>query len=65
MGAWLVWCDPQRTWLPLLERVANDRRLTPFSLLKVEERTAGEFGGPVSRRQVQDRNVCSSSLALA
>ena len=54
-AAWLVWCDPSGDWLPLLRRVAGDQRLGGFDLVEVDERTAGAFGGPVSRSQVQER----------
>jgi hypothetical protein len=34
-GAWLVWCDPEGHWLPLLKRVAADRRMEHFDLIEV------------------------------
>lgn len=53
-GAWLAWSDPRGDWLPLLQRVAQDARLGGFSLLAINETTAGEIGGLRARRQVQD-----------
>ncbi len=54
-GAWLVWCDPRGDWLPLLRRVAGDRRMGGFTLVEVTEQTAGAMGGPVTRRELQQR----------
>ena len=54
-GAWLVWCDPRGDWLPLLRRVAGDRRMGGFTLVEVTEQIAGAIGGPVTRRDVQQR----------
>ncbi|HVB25512.1 MAG TPA: PglZ domain-containing protein [Ktedonobacteraceae bacterium] len=54
-GAWLVWCDPQGHWLPLLQRVFHSAALKekdiPF--LSITEYTAGELGSPTTRREVQ------------
>lgn len=63
-GAWLVWCDPQRAWLPLLERVAGDRRLGGFDLVVVDARTAGAFGGPAQRAMLQDKIVVGRPFVL-
>ncbi|HRJ45324.1 MAG TPA: hypothetical protein PL105_25715, partial [Caldilineaceae bacterium] len=54
-GAWLVWCDPHGQWLPLLKRVADDRRMGGFPLVEVTERIGGSIGGPVARRELQQR----------
>ncbi len=63
-GAWLVWCDPRGDWAPLLERVATDERMGPFSLLTVDESTGGEAGSPLARRQLQERLDVGESLVL-
>lgn len=49
-GAWVAWCDPDNTWGDLLRSVlrAND-----IKLVEISERTAGHFGGPVTRATVQ------------
>lgn len=54
-GTWLVWCDPRGEWLPLLRRVANDRRLGGFALIEVDEYAAGAIGSPTVRRDLQAR----------
>jgi len=51
--AWLVWCDPQGTWEPLLHRVFRNPLLQGVTLFPVTESTAGEFGSPAKRREVQ------------
>lgn len=51
-GAWLVWCDPQGYWEPLLQRVRS-QALKDVSFLSVTEATAGDFGSPARRREVQ------------
>lgn len=63
-GAWLLWCDPRGEWAPLLERVASDARLGGFSLVVVAETTAGETGGPLIRRQLQERLDAGESLVV-
>jgi hypothetical protein len=63
-GAWLVWCDPCGEWAPLLERVAADATLGGFHLLAVEERCAGEIGGPLIRRHLQERLNAGESLVV-
>jgi len=63
-GAWLVWCDPQRAWLPLLERVAGDRRLGGFDLVVVDARTAGAFGGPAERALLQAKIAAGQPFVL-
>ena len=52
--AWLVWCDPQGSWEPLLQRVFRNPALQEVTLFPVMESTAGEFGSPVKRREVQE-----------
>ena len=51
-GAWLVWCDSRRDWLPLIQRAAE---AGSFTLLQVEEQTQGEIGGPASRHALQEQ----------
>ena len=63
-GAWLVWCDPHGAWLPLLQRVADDRRMGGFPLMTVDEQTAGAIGGPLTRRQLQERLDAGESFVL-
>jgi len=63
-GAWLVWCDPHGDWLPLLRRVAADRRMGEFSLVEVTEWTADAVGGPVTRAELQQRIDTGESFVL-
>jgi len=63
-GAWLVWCDPHGHWLPLLRRVAGDRRMGGFTLVEVTEQTAGTIGGPVTRRELQQRIDAREAFVL-
>ena len=63
-GAWLVWCDPNGYWLPLLKRVAGDRRMGEFPLVEVEERTGGAIGGPVTRSDLLRRIEEAESFIL-
>ena len=63
-SAWLVWCDPRRDWLPLLQRAAETADTGSFMLLQVEEQTQGELGGPSSRRVLQDRIVSGQPFVL-
>jgi PglZ domain. len=63
-GAWLVWCDPTEDWKPLLQRVANAQGMKGFSLVSVSEQTAGEFGSPLARRQIQERLAAGESFVL-
>lgn len=63
-GAWLVWCDPQRAWLPLLERVACDQRLGGFTLLVIDETAAGVFGSLAARVRVQAQIATGASFVL-
>ncbi len=63
-GAWLVWCDPRGEWLPLLRRVAGDKRLGGFTLVEVEERAAGAIGSPTVRRDLQARLDAGESFVL-
>ena len=51
-GAWLVWSDPRRDWLPLLQRAAES---DSFTLLRIDGYTHGELGGPLSRRRLQQQ----------
>jgi len=53
-GAWMVWCDPRNDWGPLLQQTANAEGMKGFTLISVTEHTAGEIGGPVWRRKLQD-----------
>lgn len=52
-GAWMVWCDPDNHWGPLLEKAASNEGLKGFRLISVEERTAGELGSPRWRKDIQ------------
>lgn len=52
-GDWLVWCDPQGTWLPLLRKVSEHGSLGRFPLVVVDKTTAGNLGSPLDRRIVQ------------
>ncbi len=61
-GAWLAWCDPQGHWAPLLEQAAT--RDGGFTLLSISERTAAFLGGPLARRQVQERLEQGEPLVL-
>lgn len=64
-GACLVWCDPRGEWAPLLRHVAAAGAKTGgFSLVAVQEVTAGETGGPLSRRQLQERLDAPEPLVL-
>lgn len=63
-GAWLVWCDPQRAWQPLLEKVAGDQRLGGFPLLTIDESTAGVFGSPAARAELQKHIDSGVSFVL-
>jgi len=63
-GAWLLWCDPHGEWRPLLTQIATDQRLGVFPLVMVDERTAGELGSPLCRRQVQVRIEAQESFLL-
>ena len=63
-GAWLVWCDPDGHWLPLLKRVAGDRRMDMFTLVEVEERTGDAIGGPVTRSDLLRRIDADESFLL-
>ncbi|GAC1560601.1 MAG: hypothetical protein NVS2B2_22210 [Ktedonobacteraceae bacterium] len=51
--AWLVWCDPNGSWLPLLLRVFRNDALNGVRLIQETENTAHEFGSPGKRREVQ------------
>jgi len=59
--AWLVWCDPQGTWQPLLEQAAADGG---FPLMTVAEITRGDLGGPVQRAAVQARITAGTGFVL-
>jgi hypothetical protein len=63
-GAWLVWCDPQRVWWPLLEKVSSDQRLGSFPLLQIDEETAGVFGSPAARARLQEQIDAGASFVL-
>lgn len=62
-GAWLVWCDPRGDWLPLLERAAASPT-DGFILLALTHETAGHFGGPQARQQLQQRLDAGQSFVL-
>ena len=52
-GAWLVWCDPQGIWLPLLRKVSEHGSLGRFPLVVIDQFTADNLGSPLDRRTVQ------------
>ena len=54
-AAWIVWCDRVATGPPLLERATEPAGAGDFMLLQIDERTLGQFGGPVSRRRLQQQ----------
>lgn len=62
-GAWLVWCDQRGDWLPLLERAAASP-VDGFTLLALSDETAGHFGGPQARRQLQQHLDAGDSFVL-
>jgi hypothetical protein len=62
-GAWLVWCDPRGDWLPLLERAAASPT-DGFTLLALTDETAGHFGGPQARQQLQQQLDAGQSFVL-
>ena len=55
LTTWLVWCDPRRDWLPLLQRSAESSGTGGFALLQIEDQTQGKLGGPVSRHALQEQ----------
>lgn len=63
-GDWMVWCDPQQAWTPLLQKVANDRRLGGFTLVIIDEWTANRFGGPKSRQVLQSQIATGEHFVL-
>ena len=63
-GAWLVWCDPTEVWKPLLQRVATAQGMKGFTLIPITEQTAGEFGSPQARRNLQERLDAGESFVL-
>lgn len=62
--AWVVWCDPRRDWLPLLQHAAESLAPGNFILLQVEEQTQGELGGPAGRRALQERIASGQPFVL-
>jgi len=64
-GSWMVWCDPRSDWGPLLQRVAElIDGSQGFTLVSVTEQTAGEIGGPGSRRALQERMDANECFVL-
>lgn len=63
-GAWMVWCDPHNHWGPLLHMAASNEGLKGFQLISVEERTAGELGSPLRRKEVQERIDAQQQFVL-
>ena len=59
-GAWMVWCDPRGDWLPLLERVDDPS----VELVKLAAQTAGQFGSPQQRSELQERLDAGQSFVL-
>lgn len=62
--AWLVWCDPQGAWEPLLQQVFRNPALQDVKLFPVTEVTAGEFGNPARRREVQELLDAKKQIVL-
>src|SRR5260370_15175 len=52
-GAWLVWCDPQSDWLPLLQRVNQAAEKKSFILRTIDEWTADKFRSLQARKHLQ------------
>ncbi len=65
-GAWLVWCDPQGYWEPLLQHVLSkaSKVLKDVPFLSVTEYTADDFGSPARRREVQALIDANTSFVL-
>jgi hypothetical protein len=65
-GAFLVWCDPRRDWLPLLQGAAQATGPSGggFTIVPCAERTLGVLGGPVMRRALQERIDRGESFVL-
>jgi hypothetical protein len=63
-GAWLLWCDPDGAWLPLLQRVAADSRMGGFTLHSIDTYTSGALGGLSERRRLQDLLAAGESFVL-
>jgi hypothetical protein len=53
-GAWLLWCDPRGDWEWLLKQVNAAAGKQRFILRTFDERTAGAFGSPQARKQLQE-----------
>ena len=62
--AWLVWCDPQGAWEPLLQYVFRNPALQDMKLFSVTENTASEFGSPMRRREVQELLDAQKQIVL-
>lgn len=60
-GAWLVWCDAQGHWLPLLKQVTAAHHI-PF--IVVQEHVRGAIGGLQWRRTLQERIERGESFVL-
>jgi hypothetical protein len=63
-GAWMVWCDPQNHWTPLLYMAVAKIGLPHIQLISVEEQTAGEPGSPLRRREIQALINAQQSFVL-
>jgi hypothetical protein len=63
-GAWMVWCDPQGYWSPLLDRTASDTRMGLFPIIAVSDTTAGEIGSPRTRAELQAHLDAGESFVL-
>src|ERR1700674_5491941 len=60
--SWMVWCDPQNHWGSLLLKAAEGQ--PGFNLLSVAEQTAGELGGPLRRKEMQERMDARQKFVL-
>src|SRR5260370_16023596 len=63
-GAWLLWCDPRGDWLPLLQGVRKVAGEQAFTLVTIDEQTAGAFGSPQARKQLQERIEAGAGFVL-
>jgi len=61
-GAWLVWCDRRRDWLPLLKQAASGAG--GFTLHAVTAELAGHIGGVSARAELQKHLSAGESFVL-
>ncbi|QBD82808.1 PglZ domain-containing protein [Ktedonosporobacter rubrisoli] len=63
-GAWMVWCDPRNDWGPLLQMASQSEEMQDIPVFPVSERTAGEIGGLLWRRKIQELLDAKRSFVL-